>query len=130
MPRTLPTPLDVEFLVPRLSPDEQRMAFITASVATDDLCSIEPFVAALTLALSRWAIHTCDGCQAWTDSLEDFNVGDLSHYLSTPSLQHHLMAVGITNLSIALSPDFRNDVDHWHYDTVLIKPDLAPNTNA
>jgi hypothetical protein len=58
MPRTLPTPLDVEFLVPRLSPDEQRMAFITASVATDDLCSIEPFVAALTLALSRWAIHT------------------------------------------------------------------------
>jgi len=125
-----PAPLDVELLVPRFTPDDRQLAFIKATVATEELCSIHKFVEALTLALSRWATQTDNGRAAWKRSSKDFNVGDLSTELPDPELERHLFKVGITNFTIVLSNELLVTIDYWHYDTVLINPDLDPDSHS
>ena len=121
---TPPTPYEIEFLIPRLTPDEHHHAMVHATVADESFCTIRTFVDALTLALSRWAHRTDEGRTAWTRSSHDFNVGDLSTELPNPALERELFNVGITNLRIELSGSLDANPDHWHYDTVLIDPEL------
>ena len=49
----------------------------------------------LTRAIDQWIRNTDEGREAWAESSEDFNVGDLAGYLNrcgkaVPSLQHYL----------------------------------------
>ena len=49
----------------------------------------------LTRAIDQWIRNTDEGREAWAESSEDFNVGDLAGYLdgcgkAVPSLQHYL----------------------------------------
>lgn len=119
-------PLQVQFIVPRCIPDEGCLALVTARVATPPLTRIDAFVTALTHGLTQWSTQTTEGQRAWTQSSHDFNVGDLDHVQSIPSLILFLQHVGITNLTIELHP-YMQDLQSWQYDTVLIDPAPAPH---
>lgn len=113
----------VNFLVPRLDQDDPRIAFISAHVASPALSELETFVNTLRLGLTQWATQRDEGRNAWSRSSHDFNVGDLDHLQSLPSLIHHLQKVGITQLTVELAPHLI-DLNTWHYDTVLIDPQM------
>ena len=119
-------PLPVQFIVPRCIPDEGCLAIVTACVATPPLTHIDAFVTALTHSLTQWSTQTTEGQRAWTQSSHDFNVGDLDHVQSIPSLILFLQNVGITKLTIELHP-YMQDLHSWEYDTVLIDPERAPH---
>lgn len=57
----------------------------------------------LSKAIGQWIQKTDEGRKAWTESSEDFNVGDLAEYLSrtgkaTPGLQQFLEEAGISRV--------------------------------
>jgi len=57
----------------------------------------------LSRAVGQWIQNTREGRRAWTESSEDFNVGDLAEYLSrsgkaTPVLQRLLEKEGISRV--------------------------------
>ncbi|MDP3595610.1 MAG: hypothetical protein Q8S75_01285, partial [Nitrospirota bacterium] len=113
----------VNFLVTRLDGDDARIASISARVTSPALSELEAFVNTLKLGLTQWATQTDEGRNAWSRSSHDFNVGDLDHVQSMPSLIHHLQTVGITQLTVELSPHLI-DLNTWHYDTILIDPEM------
>ena len=57
----------------------------------------------LSRAVGQWIQNTDEGRRAWTESSEDFNVGDLAEYLgrtgkATPALQRFLEKEGISRV--------------------------------
>ena len=57
----------------------------------------------LTRAIDQWIRNTDEGREAWAESSEDFNVGDLAGYLdrcgkAVASLQHYLKREGIARI--------------------------------
>ena len=57
----------------------------------------------LTRAVEQWIGNTQEGREAWAESSEDFNIGDLAGYLNgsgkaVPSLQRYLEQEGISRL--------------------------------
>jgi hypothetical protein len=88
---------------------EFRCSTITAMTMEEVLSRVQS-------AVTDWIIETDEGKRAWQDSVEDFNVGDLSLELCA-QLHEHLRSWGILNVSVS-SPD--HDVcPAWNYDTVL-----------
>lgn len=75
----------------------------------------------LTRAIDQWIRNTDEGREAWAESSEDFNVGDLAGYLdgcgkAAPSLQHYLKGEGIARIKDLF---VLTDSEQESYDRVL-----------
>ncbi len=75
----------------------------------------------LTRAIDQWIRNTDEGREAWAESSEDFNVGDLAGYLdgcgkAVPSLQHYLKREGIARIKDLF---VLTDSEQESYDRVL-----------
>ena len=71
--------------------------------------------------MTEWRDTTEAGAEAWADSSEDFNVGDLTGYVEDRALRRLLRARGILRLTIEIFHSDDRD-DEWHYDTILMDP--------
>lgn len=71
---------------------------------------------AILVAVQAWVNKTQAGKEAFEESSQDFNIGDLSNNLDSYSLRDELMDVGVTQLQISL---FDDSGDFWDYDEVL-----------
>ena len=75
----------------------------------------------LTRAIDQWIRNTDEGREAWAESSEDFNVGDLAGYLdgcgkAVPSLQHYLELEGIVRIKDLF---VLTDSEQESYDRIL-----------
>ena len=75
----------------------------------------------LSKAISRWIQNTNEGRRAWTESSEDFNVGDLAEYLSrtgkaTLGLQRFLEKEGVSRVKDLF---VLTNAERENYDRVL-----------
>lgn len=109
----------VKFVVPRLSHEEITIAVVTGRVVIA-LVNEADFLAALQRAVSKWGRTSPFGIEAWTQSSEDFNVGDLSHYQSDEDLKRCLAEQGIEDLVIECHASLDNNLGPWQYDTILM----------
>jgi hypothetical protein len=114
------------FVVIRNSNDETTLAVVEAKVVAG-LTEDTAFLAALKKALTKWQQTTDEGKEAWEESSEDFNVGDLSNYeLRKGTLRKLLAERGINKLEIDIksrSGGMGASIGAWSYDTVLIEPE-------
>lgn len=96
---------------------EHTYARITARIAFDS----QQFLDQLKTAITTWVKETPEGARAWQDSVENFNVGDLSTYDLGPetSLGQHLAAGGIHDLEVEIHHSHQG-CQSWAYDTVLV----------
>ena len=114
----------VQFVVPRDSRDEVTFAVIHARVslkAQKKGMGINEFLDALKQAVTNWIKTTTEGRQAWENSSQDFNIGDLANENIGPInayLKHHGIAIDDINV-------FSMDCSAgcWEFDTVLVKGD-------
>lgn len=84
----------------------------------------------LTAAVTQWVKETKAGRDAWRDSSEDFNIGDLPAYLGDADLQTRLKAQGVYDLETTLITD-NDQQEGWIYDTVLVdRSTLVKRTRA
>lgn len=84
----------------------------------------------LTAAVTQWINETKAGRDAWRDSCEDFNVGDLAACLEDAELKARLKALGVNDLEINLIMD-SDQQEGWVYDTVLVdRSALVKRTRA
>ena len=72
---------------------------------------------AITRAVTQWIKSTDEGRCAWKQSSEDFNVGDLSAWQSSPVLGRFLVDNGVYSLVIETYD--AKTVGDWQYDDVL-----------
>jgi hypothetical protein len=75
----------------------------------------------LTRAIDQWIRNTDEGREAWAESSEDFNVGDLAGYLdgcgkAVQSLQHYLKGEGIARIKDLF---VLTDSEQESYDRIL-----------
>ena len=75
----------------------------------------------LTRAIDQWIRNTDEGREAWAESSEDFNVGDLAGYLdgcgkAVPSFQHYLKGEGIARIKDLF---VLTDSEQESYDRIL-----------
>lgn len=106
----------VTFVVFRNSMDENTVAIISASFLDADK-SKSNFLGRLQAALSHWASTTEEGADAYEESSEDFNIGDLSLHVDDKQLQNILSEYGIKGLEISTHEDVSSE---WSFDTHLI----------
>lgn len=108
----------VTFIVPRI--EKMRIptvAAVTAEVGAENLRQDNGFRAALERALTKWFKTTEAGYEAWQQSCEDFNVGDLAAQLPAEgALKEFLELEKIFNLEIQT---FDGGGCDWLYDAVL-----------
>jgi len=109
----------VEFIVVRASISELTFARIDATVTREELTREVVFLKALQGALTQWAAGTSEGKEAWEDSSEDFNVGDLSYEIGDESMKPYLEKAGIAYLNIGVECHVIRTLA-WSYDTVLM----------
>jgi hypothetical protein len=107
------------FIVPRMGEHGgvQTVAIVKATVGKLDLVNEGSFLTALKRAVTAWLGHTKEGKEAWKDSSEDFNVGDLAHWTGSERLKKALEKEGITDLDISCT-DVLNG-GSWTFDHVL-----------
>ena len=112
----------VRFVIKRESADEITLAVVTAdldeAVQAGGLEAEQLFRAALTAAITDWMVDTSEGRDAWRNSSEDFNIGDLDHALGDETLTSILNKRGILNLKIEIISETTLCND-WMFDTVL-----------
>lgn len=108
----------VQFIVPRLSIEEQTFAIVKAQVADPDLIQTRKFLNILITAVTNWVRTTQNGRRAWTKSQRDFNIGDLAHYIDSANLRRALVLYNIYDLSIQIISDLRTSP--WTFDTILV----------
>jgi hypothetical protein len=102
-------------ILPRVNADETTFAVVRfAGVGKQD------FFKVLKRAVTRWVQETPEGHEAWEDSCDDLNIGDLSAYESDRALQHCLQQAGIARLSIEVYCD-TEPVYGATYDDVLVE---------
>jgi hypothetical protein len=75
----------------------------------------------LARAIDQWIRNTDEGREAWAESNEDFNVGDLAGYLdgcgkAAPSLQRFLKREGIARIKDLF---VLTDAQQESYDRIL-----------
>lgn len=92
---------------------EDTAALLSAWFSRDE----EYFKEDLTNALTRWAEETPEGKNAWRQSCQDFNIGDLSCCQDDPTLKPYLTAAGISDLSVDTVPKVAQD---WSFDSILM----------
>lgn len=67
--------------------------------------------------VAAWIDNTQEGQEAWDDSGEDFNIGDLSGYINDHKLKAQLSLSGLFNLQVMANEV--EPLDTFTYDTVL-----------
>lgn len=77
-------------------------------------------LAALKQGVTNWVKTTKEGKEAWEDSVEDLNIGDLDGHENNPELQASLAAEGITDWDCIFSLSIGNQVS---YDKILVHED-------
>ena len=77
------------------------IAMVTAT--TNKAMSNDELVNAIDRSVSNWMNETDIGVEAWADSCEDFNIGDLVDYSTDPSLTPYMQEQGIEGLTIITS---------------------------
>jgi len=70
-------------------------------------------------AVTAWVRNTQEGKEAYDQSDQDYNVGDLANDIDQPSLAPYLEAHGLLDLEIDIysDDDFQNN---WTSDTHLV----------
>ncbi len=116
--QTAPKRTEVSFFATRI----ERHSLITSAMITatvDDPTDIEEesFKTKLRNALSDWVQTTTAGQEAWNQSSEDFNFGDLSMVTNDTELVFRLAAVGIHELRVVV---VGHQPHSWNFDEVLI----------
>jgi hypothetical protein len=74
--------------------------------------------AALKKACTEWVKTTPEGQEAWEDTSEDFNLGDLCNHTGEPTLVAILQKYGIVGLEIDVYSDEKPA--NWEYDDILV----------
>ncbi len=97
--------------------NEATCAVVTAQVLPE-LKMVPVFLSHLQQAVTWWSRFTPTGYDAWRDSGEDFNVGDLAVYQEDPALVEKLAECGIHDLAVSVYID-TSEGDCWTFDTVL-----------
>lgn len=97
----------------------QTVATVTARVTHEDLTEEKPFLEALTHAITQWIKYTSAGREAWKNSSEDFNIGDLSMHLDE-GLMDYMKEEGIKTLNINVMDVQERFCRDWTFDTVLV----------
>lgn len=104
-------------------PNEGIFAILTVNLSNDILNNVvdrDTFVMTrLMNALTAWRDYTEEGMEAWKESAEDFNVGDLSVYVGNASLEKYLNDHYINSVEIE---SYNADGAVGNYDKVLINP--------
>ena len=110
------------FIVPRDSNEEVTYAAVHVEIsdaaADKGLSSVMPFLAALKAALTQWVQTTDGGKEAWEESNEDFNIGDLSNQSLEP-INEILAKQGVRITDIEVH-SMDGTSEGWSYDTVLV----------
>jgi hypothetical protein len=106
------------YIIPRRANDETTFAVVRASFTDEALKNgyshIASFKARIIDAVTHWARKDLEGQNAWKESSEDFNVGDLANY-KEDVFNPYLKQYGITLLEVeAYSMD--DDGDSWDFD--------------
>lgn len=110
---------NVRFVVRRESIKEDTFAVVSAVVEDEKLRKEKHFLEQLQKAVTEWVKTTKDGKEAWKDSSEDFNVGDLAGHTMCESFLDILQGkYGIRDLHIVTNS--QDDNGHWSFDTVLV----------
>ena len=96
--------------------DALRVVEITTAARTKGEAMLR-----LTRAIDQWIRNTDEGREAWAESSEDFNVGDLAGYLdgcgkAVQSLQHYLKGEGIARIKDLF---VLTDSEQESYDRIL-----------
>jgi hypothetical protein len=75
----------------------------------------------LSRAVGQWMQNTREGRRAWTESSEDFNVGDLAQYLSRSGKATHTLQRFLENEGISRVKDVfvLTNADQESYDRIL-----------
>lgn len=83
--------------------------------------------AKLIEAVTRWIIKTAEGKEAWLQSKQDFNIGDLVDYVGDPILMIEISAAGLEEFCICTMDGGSMG---WSYDTVLVDRDKLEDADV
>lgn len=109
---------EVSFFATRIEAESRiTSAMITALVNNPADASELLFKTKLRNTLSDWVQTTIAGRQAWEQSGEDFNFGDLAGVSAEPELVSRLATAGIHELRVDIIGYARHS---WNFDEVLI----------
>jgi len=86
-------------------------------------------VDAVSRAITAWVRNTAEGKNAYADSSEDYNIGDLSQDQEDPTLQPFLRAEGIERLTVEIQAEDEAD-EYWTYDFHLVDDDALEEEEA
>jgi hypothetical protein len=121
--------LPVTFVVPRSEADTgavgDTVATVHAFVANANLQLCKAFLEAVRTAVTHWINTSLEGYEAWQQSCEDLNIGDLANHEQSSLLQSSLNAVGIFGFRIELTNTSPND--DWQFDSLLVNWDDVIN---
>jgi len=111
---------------------QEKMDITTSAQVTfktEDSLTDEQLLKRLTAALTEWATHSQKGYKAWEDSCNDFNVGDLAHWLDDNASEldrtepgYYLAKQGLHFVDLRIG-DYSQ---HWPFDAVLMNGDDIP----
>ncbi len=108
----------IRTVVFRQSNDENTVAVLSCK-RTSDICNSSDFRDALFEAVTDWVDRTKDGREAYADTHNDFNLGDLYVWRDNPTLLKFLELHGITGFEIKVFCE-EEAVQGWTYDTHLV----------
>jgi hypothetical protein len=109
--------LGVQFTVPRIEGlTLSTLAIITATVENPKLTNEQDFLLTLKRTVTAWINTSEAGRRAWKSTANDFNVGDLAHYLDDDELERQLKLHGISELKVEVMNLSRGN---WLFDTIL-----------
>ena len=94
--------LQAEFVIPHSEAiGFKSVTIVTADVAGEESLKSAVFLESLRRAITRWINGTARGKEAWEESCEDFNIGDLGNeFPLDETLIGFLADEGISNLKL------------------------------
>lgn len=105
-----------KIIVERSADDE--MTFATITFETDKWLSDASVYRKFCDVVTKWRETTECGRQAWEESCEDFNVGDLSMYLN--SIPEYIWTMhGLSHVSVEVTSLDNAASRYWTFDMVL-----------
>jgi hypothetical protein len=108
----------VQALVLRCSREETTFALVSCAKTVQVSAAADLF-RCLCAAVTGWVRETASGREAYRNSSEDYNVGDLSGDLGDPDLQRLCAAHGVHDLTVDIFSCSEAHGD-WTYDTQLV----------
>lgn len=80
-------------------------------------CPPEKLRERVTQAVTDWIAVSSEGKEAWDDSSENFNIGDLANHTGNAGLAFILAQYGIMDLEIDVFSDESHSL--WAFDDIL-----------